>query len=86
LAYENAGRLSQAIDEYESALQLQTDHAVAMRHLARAYVKTGRTDDRLTRLLERLLLSPGDPQWDRWARGQLVRIGRATDQGAADAP
>jgi Tfp pilus assembly protein PilF len=80
LVYEQTGRFPQAVTEYETALRISPDHAVAMRHLARAYVKAGRDDDQLRNLLEKLLLTPGEPQWDVWARSQIVRLGR-TDQG-----
>jgi Tfp pilus assembly protein PilF len=78
--YERLGRMDQAVSEYEAALKLSPENFVAMRHLARAYVKAEHRDDRLKRLLERLLLIPGDVQWDAWARGQLIRLGRASDQ------
>ncbi len=82
LVYEETGRLSQAVSEYETALRIAPDHAVAMRPLARAYVKTGREDDELRQLLEKLLLSPGEPQWDVWTRSQIVRLGRTTPPAA----
>jgi len=56
-----------------------------MVNLARAYVKADRKDDKLKRLLERLLLvPPGNPQWDVWARGQLIRLSRP--EAAGDSP
>lgn len=65
-----------AIEQYESATQLAPQDGVPMRHLARAYVKSGRNDERLKKTLEHLLLTQGEPHWDTWARGQLIRLGR----------
>lgn len=76
LLFEELGRIEMAIDEYESALTIDPSDATAMRHLARAYVKSGQKKKRLKELLEKLLLIPNDHQWDAWIRGQLIRVGR----------
>lgn len=77
LLYESVGRLAAAAAEYDAALALDAQHLTAMRHLARTYVKSDRRDDKLQSILERILLQPPDnPQWDVWARGQLIRLGR----------
>lgn len=76
LLYENLGRLDPAISEYETALKIDPANIVAMRHASRAYVKTGETDDKLKDALEKLLSIPDSGQWDYWARGQLIRLGR----------
>lgn len=76
LLYENLGRLDPAIAEYEAALEIDPANMVAMRHASRAYVKTGRSDDKLKDALEKLLSIPETGQWDYWARGQLIRLGR----------
>jgi len=77
LLYENLGRLDRAIEGYEGVLEIDPDNLTAMRHLARAYVKADRKDDKPKRLLEKLLGIPADRQWDAWIRGQLVRLDRA---------
>lgn len=76
LLYENLGRLDPAISEYEAALEIDPANIVAMRHASRAYVKTGESDDKLKDALEKLLSIPDSGQWDYWARGQLIRLGR----------
>jgi Flp pilus assembly protein TadD len=76
LLYENLGRLDPAISEYEAALEIDPANMVAMRHASRAYVKTGESDDKLKDALEKLLSIPDSGQWDYWARGQLMRLGR----------
>jgi tetratricopeptide (TPR) repeat protein len=76
LLYENLGRLDEAISEYENALEIDSQNAVTMRHLARAYVKVGRKDEKLGSLLDKLAHIPGDEPWDRWVRGQIIRLGR----------
>jgi tetratricopeptide (TPR) repeat protein len=84
--YEQIGRLDPAISEYEQVLTIDPDNTVAMRQLARAYVKAGKKDDRLRDLLEKLLLTPGEPAWDVWIRGQLIRLNRHDAPAAAFPP
>jgi Flp pilus assembly protein TadD len=74
--YEHIGRMDLAVDEYEAALEIDPSHMEAMRHLARAYIKTDQNRANARSLLERLLLVSDDEQWDSWARGQLIRLGR----------
>lgn len=76
LLYENLGRLDRAIDEYEAAIEMDPDNIAAMRHAARAYMKAGEDDDKLKDALETLLSMPDNGQWDYWARGQIIRLGR----------
>jgi Tfp pilus assembly protein PilF len=82
LLFEELGKVDQAIGEYEKALDLDPQNLATMQHLARAYVKADRKDQRLKEVLERILLVPDDKQWDAWARGQLVRLGRVEAKGA----
>ncbi len=79
LLYENLGRLDQAIEGYEAVLEIDPNDLVAMRHLARAYVRAGKKPRRLKELLESLLLIPSDKQWDVWVRGQIIRLGRSDE-------
>jgi Flp pilus assembly protein TadD len=76
LVYEGVGQLDRAVTEYEKAAQIDAHDAAVMRHLARAYVKADRRDEGLKKLLDRLVLTPGNEQWDQWVRGQLIRVGR----------
>jgi tetratricopeptide (TPR) repeat protein len=76
LLYENLGRLGPAITAYEAALEIDPANIVAMRHVSRVYVKSGRSNDKLKDALETMLSIPDSGQWDYWARGQLVRLGR----------
>jgi Flp pilus assembly protein TadD len=87
LLYEHIGRLDQAAAEYEAALAIAPDNLATMQNLARAYVKADRRDDRLRQVLEKILLQPpSNPQWDVWARGQLVRLGRPDPVDPAPQP
>lgn len=79
LLYESLGRLDRAIDEYEATLEIEPNNVATMRHLARAYVKAHRKDDRLKNLLEKLLGIPDNGPWDYWVRGQLIRLGRGEE-------
>jgi len=82
LLYENLARLEQAITQYEAALNLDPQNFVTMRHLARAYIKEGRNDQKIRTMLEQVLSGPADKQWDSWARGQLIRLGRIEEEDA----
>ena len=86
LLYEHIGRLDQATSEYEKALEIDPDNVEAMGHLARAYVKSKRQDAELVGLLEKLLLVSEDSQWDYWARGQLIRLGRSENEKSPPHP
>jgi len=77
LVYESLGHLDEAITEYENALRIDPQNAVAMRHLARTCVKADQKGEKLKSVLEKLLLVSSDQQWDVWVRGQLIRLGRA---------
>lgn len=81
LVYEGVGQLDRAVTEYEKAAEIDAHDASVMRHLARAYVKANRKDEGLKKLLDRLVLTPGNEQWDQWVRGQLIRVGRVEERG-----
>ncbi len=76
LLYENIGRLDAAINTYEDALEIDSSNYAAMKHLARAYVKSKKHNDKLNDLLPQFKDLPIDKQWDYWVRGQIVRFGR----------
>ena len=84
ILYEELGRLGRACGEYEAALNLNPDSLITMRHLARAYVKANKKDEKLTTLLEKILLIPDGDAWDLWARGQLIRVGRSEPDSASN--
>jgi len=80
LLYEAIGRLDKAVEQYESAVDVDPNSVRATRYLARVLVKSDRRDDRLRAALEKILIMKPDGQWDDWARGQLVRLGRTADE------
>lgn len=86
LLYEALGRLDRAIGEYQAVLEIDPDRLVTMQHLARAYVKAGKKGDELKNLLEQLLATPQDKQWDVWVRGQMIRVGRPEDDDGLTQP
>ena len=74
LVFEAVGQYDKAINEYEAALKIDADSVQVMGQLARTFVKSGRSPERLKDLLERLVVR-ADPDWSQWARGQLIRLG-----------
>ena len=75
LVMEHAGRLDQARDYYQQALEIDPGNMEVMGHLARVYVKTDEHGERLRELLRELALGGGGNDWDVWARRQLLRLG-----------
>lgn len=70
LTFERAGRTTDAIDAYASALAADPDHIQAAQALARLQILTGRTDDRTPQLLQNIALRGGSEEWRSWARQQ----------------
>lgn len=76
LALERAGRTSEALATYGTALELAPEHIPVMQALVRLQLKAGRTDDRTPRLLDEIALRGDSPQWRAWAAGQRARLPR----------
>lgn len=73
LTLERAGLVGEAIHAYESALAVYADHIPTIQALARLQARSGRADERTTRLLEGIALRGETEQWRQWARDRLHR-------------
>lgn len=68
LCMEQAGRVDDALESYEAALQVWPEYLPAVQGIARATVRARREDPRLARWLEVIAMQGEDEGWVRWAR------------------
>ncbi|MFK7960841.1 MAG: hypothetical protein AB8G96_09980 [Phycisphaerales bacterium] len=76
LTFEDAGRVGDAIDSCELALEVYDGHIPSSQALARLQLLHQRTDERTDDLLRTVALAGEDDVWRTWAREQLIRRGR----------
>lgn len=79
LTLEKAGRTSEALETYGSALEASPEHIATMQALARLQVRAGRADERTPRLLSDIAMRGETEAWREWARLEMIK-------GAADSP
>jgi len=72
--FETVGRLDDAREEYEKALQRDEADLAATAGLCRVLVRTGDRTPRTRRLLETLVLRAEDEAWRRWAQREVIRL------------
>ena len=68
LCMEQAGRVDDALESYEAALQVWPEYLPAVQGIARATVRARREDPRMARWLEVIAMQGEDDGWVRWAR------------------
>lgn len=73
LTLERAGRTSEALDTYGSALEVSPEHIATMQALARLQVRAGRADERTPRLLFDIAMRGESEQWREWARREMSK-------------
>lgn len=71
LTMEVAGRVDDALREYETALQVDPDHLPTVQALARLILSQGRKDPRILDFLE-VIAMRSQPHWQNWARKELA--------------
>lgn len=71
LVYEQVGRIPEAIQHYQTALQLSTGNVEIMANLARARIRQGERSSETATLLNELALRDDRPEWREWALAQL---------------
>jgi tetratricopeptide (TPR) repeat protein len=75
ICLERAGRLSEAVESYEAALQVWPDYLPAIQGLAVLTARAGRVDERLPEWLEQIKARSDDAPWREWARRHsLTRV------------
>ena len=72
LALERAGRIDDAMANYETALEVYPNHVATTQALVRLQLRYGRTDERTHEFLEQIAFQGEDSEWREWAREQLV--------------
>ena len=70
LCMERAGRVDDALESYEAALQVWPEYLPAVQGIARATVRARRKDPRLARWLEVIAMQGEDDRWRVWAIDQ----------------
>lgn len=74
LVLEAAGKLDEAADVYDEAVDLEPDNIQFLGNLARVRLRRGDAGPEVRQLLEALVLRETRPEWLRWAREQLARL------------
>ena len=72
LTLEVAGRLEEAVAEYETALEVSPEHVPTMQAAARLIMRCDRDDERLESLLEEVSMRATDASWRTWASAHLT--------------
>ncbi len=72
MVLEAVGKLDEAAQRYEEALELQPDDIETVASLARTYIRDGKKNERTRELLEEIVLNDDRPQWRSWAQEQLT--------------
>lgn len=78
MTLEKAGRTDDAIDSYQTAMEVYPNYIPAVQGLARLQLRTGTTDERTPRLLEEIAFRGETTEWREWARTRLAE----TEQSA----
>ncbi|MGH7245258.1 MAG: tetratricopeptide repeat protein [Phycisphaerales bacterium] len=73
LTLETAGRNSDAMDAYLTAIEVYPDHIAAIQGLARLSIKSGKRDERTPGWLRDIAMRGETQQWREWARSELSR-------------
>lgn len=74
LVLEKAGRIDEAFATYATALEVYPEHIPTMQALSRLQLRTGRTDDRTSRMLDVVAMRGETTAWREWARSQRTRL------------
>ncbi len=72
LALEAAGKLDEAVDNYDQALKIEPDNPQFLGNDARARIRRGDRDTAVRQLLSKLVATDTRPDWLAWARQKLV--------------
>ena len=70
LTLEVAGRVTDAIEEYEAALEVSPEHVPTMQAMARLLMQRDREDERLKGLIESIAMRGETEAWRDWARNE----------------
>jgi Flp pilus assembly protein TadD len=71
---ERAGRTSEALASYRTALEVYPEHIQAMQGLARLQLRRSKADDDTPRYLKEIALRGTSPEWREWAQRRLAHL------------
>lgn len=74
LTLEKAGRIEEALCNYNAALEAYPGHIPTMQAMARLQLRHGRIDDQTKRMLQEIALAGETQHWREWAQMQLIRL------------
>jgi Flp pilus assembly protein TadD len=86
LVLETAGKLNEAVAEYDDALKMEPDNPQFLGNDARARVRRGDNDQKIRDLLQRVIEVDTRPDWVDWARQRLVLMGPIPTTKPQDQP
>jgi tetratricopeptide (TPR) repeat protein len=72
LTLEKAGRTDDALNAYETALEVYPHYLPAIQGLARLQLRTGKPDQRTNEFLQEIMMRGDTEQWRQWARRQQI--------------
>jgi Tfp pilus assembly protein PilF len=73
LTLETAGQVDEAIQAYETALEVWPGHIATIQALARVHVCQGRASPELFAWLDAIALQGETPEWRAWAEREALR-------------
>jgi Tfp pilus assembly protein PilF len=71
ICLEHAGRIDDAIESYEAALEVRPEYLPAIEGLAVLTVRERRSDERLAEWLDAIAMR-SEPRWREWAQRQVL--------------
>ncbi len=73
LTLERAGRTSEALDTYRTALEVYPGHIQTMQAIVRLRARSGKTDDTTRDFVKEIALRGESDAWRTWARSWLAQ-------------
>jgi Flp pilus assembly protein TadD len=86
LVLETAGKLNEAVAQYDDALKMEPDNPQFLGNDARARVRRGDNDQKIRDLLQRVIEVDTRPDWVDWARQRLALMGPMPTTRPQDQP
>jgi len=73
LVLERAGRTTEALETYRTALEVYPGHIPTMQAIARLQARSGKTDDTTHEYLREIALRGETPSWRQWAQQRSLQ-------------
>lgn len=75
MVLEAAGKMDEAMKQYEAALALDPQNPYFIGNVARIQLRRGEKNSNLREMLSTLIMRDDRPEWVKWAREQLSLLG-----------